>query len=101
MEHACIGICIYIPNGRCGPGNKYLTAKAWVKVSMHASLIEDDNKKHVPSHSGTSTGPAEAVNGRRDHPRGPTLGFLRPAHNIIRSLLNSGGYSAKLHRHLR
>ena len=46
---------------------------------------------------GTSNGPTEAINGRLEHLRGSALGFRNLTHYIARSLLETGGFTARLH----
>lgn len=41
---------------------------------------------------GTSNGPTEAINRRREHLRGSALGFRNLNIFIVRSLLESGGF---------
>jgi len=50
---------------------------------------------------GTSNGPTEAINGRREHLRGTALGFPNITHYITRALLDTGGFRPHLHRLLR
>ena len=47
----------------------------------------------------TSNGPTEAINGRLEHLRGSALGFRNLTHYIARSLLETGGFRARLHPH--
>jgi len=49
---------------------------------------------------GTSNGPTEAINGRLEHLRGSALGFRNLTNYIARSLLETGGFRPRLHRHL-
>jgi hypothetical protein len=49
---------------------------------------------------GTSNGPAEAINGRLEHLRGPAPGFRNLTSYIARSLLESGGFRPRLHPRL-
>ena len=49
---------------------------------------------------GTSNGPTEAINGRLEHLRGSALGFRNLTNYIARSLLETGGFRAQLHRQL-
>jgi transposase len=46
---------------------------------------------------GTSNGPTEAINGRREHLRGSALGFRNLTNSIARSLLETGGFRPRLH----
>ena len=46
---------------------------------------------------GTSNGPTEAINGRLEHLRGSALGFRNLTNYIARSLLETGGFKARLH----
>jgi Transposase len=46
---------------------------------------------------GTSNGPTEAINGRREHLRGSALGFRNLTNYIARSLLETGGFRPRLH----
>jgi transposase len=46
---------------------------------------------------GTSNGPTEAINGRLEHLRGSALGFRNLTNYIARSLLETGGFRARLH----
>ena len=46
---------------------------------------------------GTSNGPTEALNGRLEHLRGSALGFRNLTNYIARSLLETGGFRARLH----
>lgn len=46
---------------------------------------------------GTSNGPAEAINGRREHLRGSALGFRNLTNYITRSLLEARGFRPRLH----
>ena len=46
---------------------------------------------------GTSNGPTEAINGRLEHLRGSALGFRNLTNYIARSLLEAGGFRARLH----
>lgn len=48
---------------------------------------------------GTSNGPTEAINGRLEHLRGSALGFQTLTNYIARSLLETGGFRPRLHRH--
>ena len=48
---------------------------------------------------GTSNGPTEAINGRLEHLRGSALGFRNLTNYIARSLLETGGFRPRLHRH--
>lgn len=50
--------------------------------------------------SGTSNGPTEAINGRREHLRDIALGFRNLTNYIARSLLESGGFRPLLHSRL-
>ncbi len=50
---------------------------------------------------GTSNGPTEAINGRREHLRGSALGFRNLTNYVARSLLESGGFRPQLHPRLR
>lgn len=50
---------------------------------------------------GTSNGPTEAINGRLEHLRGTALGFRNLTNYIARSLLETGGFRARLHPRLR
>lgn len=50
------------------------------------------------THSYSSNGPTEALNGRLEHLRGIALGFRNLAHYIIRSLLHTGGFKTKIQR---
>jgi transposase len=45
---------------------------------------------------GTSNGPTEAINGRLEHLRGSALGFRNLTNYIARSLLETGGFRARL-----
>ncbi len=47
--------------------------------------------------TGTSNGPTEAINGRREHLRGSALGFRNLTNYIARSLLETGGFRPRLH----
>ena len=49
---------------------------------------------------GTSNGPTEAVNGRLEHLRGSALGFRNLTNYIARSLLETGGFTPRLHPRL-
>jgi transposase len=49
---------------------------------------------------GTSNGPTEAINGRLEHLRGSALGFRNLTNYIARSLLETGGFSPRLHPRL-
>ncbi len=49
---------------------------------------------------GTSNGPTEAINGRLEHLRGSALGFRNLTNYIARSLLETGGFRARLHPEL-
>lgn len=49
---------------------------------------------------GTSNGPTETINGRLEHLRGPTPGFLNLTHYIARALLETGGFRPALHPRL-
>jgi transposase len=49
---------------------------------------------------GTSNGPTEAINGRREHLRGSALGFRNLTNYIARPLLESGGFRPRLHPRL-
>jgi transposase len=49
---------------------------------------------------GTSNGPTEAINGRLEHLRGSALGFRNLTNYIARSLLESGGFTPRLHPRL-
>ncbi len=49
---------------------------------------------------GTSNGPTEALNGRREHLRGSALGFRNLTNYVARSLLETGGFRPRLHRGL-
>ena len=49
---------------------------------------------------GSSNGPTEALNGRLEHLRGSALGFRNLTNYIARSLLETGGFRPRLHRHL-
>jgi len=46
---------------------------------------------------GTSNGPTEAINGRLEHLRDTALGFRNLTNYIARSLLETGGFRARLH----
>lgn len=46
---------------------------------------------------GTSNGPTEAINRRREHLRGSALGFRNLNIYIVRSLLESGGFRPPTH----
>jgi transposase len=46
---------------------------------------------------GTSNGPTEAINGRLEHLRGSALGFRNLTNYIARSLLETGGFTPRLH----
>lgn len=46
---------------------------------------------------GTTNGPTEAINGRLEHLRGIALGFRNLTHYVARSLLEAGGFRARLH----
>ncbi len=48
----------------------------------------------------TSNGPTEAINGRLEHLRGSALGFRNLTNYIARSLLETGGFSPRLHPRL-
>lgn len=50
--------------------------------------------------TGTFNGPTEAINGRLEHLRGSALGFRNLTNYITRSLLETGGFRPRLHRHL-
>jgi transposase len=50
---------------------------------------------------GTSNGPTEAINGRLEHLRGTALGFRNLTNYTLRSLLDTGGFRARLHPLLR
>jgi transposase len=45
----------------------------------------------------TSNGPTEAINGRLEHLRGSALGFRNLTNYIARSLLETGGFTPRLH----
>jgi transposase len=49
---------------------------------------------------GTSNGPTEAINGRLEHLRGSALGFRNLTNYIARSLLETGGFTPRLHPRL-
>jgi transposase len=52
----------------------------------------------VPSdRTGTSNGPAEAVNGRLEHLRGSALGFRDLARHITGNLPEAGGFRPRPH----
>lgn len=42
---------------------------------------------------GTSDGPAETLNGRREHLSGPAIGFRNLINHIARLLVETGGFS--------
>ena len=47
--------------------------------------------------SGTYNGPTEAIDGRLEHLRGSVLGFRNLTNYIARCLLETGGFSPRLH----
>jgi hypothetical protein len=49
----------------------------------------------------TSNGPTEAINGRLEHLRGSALGFRNLTNHIARSILETDGFRARLHRQMR
>lgn len=48
-------------------------------------------------HSGTSSGPTEAINGLLEHLRGTARGFRNLTNYITRSLLDAGGFRPLIH----
>lgn len=46
---------------------------------------------------GTSNGPTDAINGRLEHLRGSALGFRNITNYIARSLLETAGFTTRLH----
>ena len=49
---------------------------------------------------GTTNGSTEAINGRLEHRRGSSFGFVNLTNYIARSLLETGGFRPQLHPRL-
>ena len=58
----------------------------------------NDNLLQLP---GTCNDRTEAINGRLEHLRGSALGLRNLTDYIARSLLETGGFRPRLHRHSR
>ena len=64
------------------------------RLSHRTALVWDERRP------GTSDGPTEAINGRLEHLRGSALRFRNLTNHIAKSLLETGGFSPRLHRQL-
>jgi transposase len=80
------------------------TTPAWFAELRKLAYTLDRRRQDILAyfdHPGTSNGPTEAINGRLEHLRGSALGFRNLTHYIARSLLETGGFRARLHPQFR
>ena len=80
------------------------TTPAWFTELRKLAYTLDRRRADILAyfdHPRTSNGPTEAINGRLEHLRGSALGFRNLAHYIARSLLEAGGFRARLHPEFR
>ena len=80
------------------------TTPAWFTELRKLAYTLDRRRADILAyfdHPRTSNGPTEAINGRLEHLLGSALGFRNLAHYIARSLLEAGGFRARLHPEFR